>query len=553
MRVAAAAAGALLAAALTPPAAGDSPIRLREAAGAWGVDFRHHHGGSGERYMVETMCGGVALFDYDSDGDTDLLFVDGGRLPGYRGEPPRSRLFRNDGGRFTDVTGTAGIEAASYGCGAVAADIEGDGDLDLYLSQFGPNQLFRNDGDGTFTDVTAAAGVADPLWSMGTVFSDVDRDGDLDLYVANYVDFSLDNHKFCGDEKRGLQGYCHPGAYDGVPDTFYRNNGDGTFRNDTAAAGFPVDEGAGLGVIAGDLDNDGWPDLYVANDSTPNFLYRNRGDGTFEDLALLSGVAYGDRGKPEAGMGVDLADLDGNGYFDLVVTNFELETNALYSNMGNGLFIDSRYTSKMGEPTLIKLAFGVVFADLDLDGDEDLVIGNGHTLDNAAEFDARSRYAQENQVFENLGGGTFRELGGHGMDSVRVTRALAAGDLDDDGDLDLVAVNSNDVAELFENVTEPAGGWLQVELRQPAGNRFGLDARVELVGGGRRQLREVRTGVSYLSQNALPLVYGLGGDAEADELRIRWPSGPRQVIREPPARRRLVVHRASRMAAPPPG
>ncbi len=539
LRRPAAALAALLAAA---PAAGE--IRLRETAAAWGVDFRHHHGGSGERYMVETMCGGVTLFDYDGDGDTDLFFVDGGELPGYRGEPPRSRLFRNDGGRFTDVTARAGIVVAPYGCGAVAADVEGDGDLDLYVSQFGPNQLLLNDGQGRFTDASAAAGVADPLWSVGAVFTDVDRDGDPDLYVANYVDFDLDSHKFCGDEARGLQGYCHPGAYDGVPDTFYRNLGDGTFRNDTAAAGLPADEGAGLGVIAGDLDNDGWPDVYVANDSTPNFLYRNRGDGTFEDMALLSGVAYGDRGMPEAGMGVDLADLDGNGYFDLVVTNFELETNALYSNMGNGLFIDSRYTTRLGEPTLINLAFGVVFSDLDLDGDEDLVVGNGHTLDNAAEFDARSRYAQENQLFENLGG-TFREVSGHGADTLRVTRALAAGDLDLDGDADLVAVNSNDVAELFENVSDRAGGWLQVELRQPAGNRFGLDGRIALDQGARTQLREVRTAVSYLSQNALPVLFGLG-QAPADRLHVRWPDGHRQALLTPPADRRLVVFRRLR-------
>ena len=506
--------------------------RFREVAASWGVDFRHHHGGAGHRYMVETMVGGLVVLDYDGDGDEDLFFVDGGRLPDYEGEEPRSRLFRNDGPtadggvRFVDVTATAGIAVRSYGSGASAADYDGDGDVDLYVTAFGVNELWRNEGDGTFTEQAVAAGVAETKWSASSGFADVDRDGDLDLYVANYVDFALDNHRFCGDEKAGLRGYCHPGAYDGLQDTFYRNLGDGTFRDDTVAAGFEGAAEAGLGVVFGDLDGDGWQDLYVANDADPNFLFRNRGDGTFEDLSLLSGTAFGDSGNPEAGMGVDLGDIDGDGHLDIVVTNFELETNVLYRNIGGALFTDARFATNVAEASLLKLAFGVDLADLDNDGDLDLVVGNGHILDNAVEFNEVSRYAQENQLLENLGGGRFRLVAAPGFRDVRVTRGLATGDLDRDGDLDIVMLNSNDLAEIYENRAPTRRDWLQVDLRREDGNRYGIGARLELVAGERRHAEEVRTGSSYLSQNALTLHFGLP-EGRADRLEVRWPDGRR--------------------------
>jgi hypothetical protein len=533
-----------LAATAAAPAGPPGTIRLREMAAAWGIDFRHHHGGSGQRFMVETVVGGVVVFDFDGDGDEDLFFVDGGRLPGYTGEEPGSRLFRNDGpGRFADVTARAGVAVSSYGCGAVAADYDGDGDLDLYVTAFGPNRLLASNGDGTFSDVTEAAGVGDPAWSTAAAFADTDLDGDLDLYVANYVDFSLERHKLCGDPARGLRGYCHPGAYEGVPDRFYRNTGDGTFVDATREAGLQAPGQAGLGVAFADIDRDGWPDLYVANDADPNFLFRNRGDGTFEDISMLSGTAYDDAGKAEGSMGVDFGDVDGDGHLDLVVANFEFETNALYRNLGGGAFTDGRFQAGIAEPTLLDLAFGVVLADLDQDGDLDLVVVNGHILDNAAEFDPASRYAQENRVFENLGDGRFREARDHGLDSVRVSRGLASGDLDGDGDLDLVIVNSNDRAEIYENLAAPAqGGRLQVDLRRRSGNTFGVGSRLELATGELRQVREVHTGASYLSHSSLTAPFGLGGAAGAvDALTVRFPGGCSRRYLELPANRRLTL------------
>ena len=524
-----------------PLGAGD--LRFREVSRDWGIDFRHHHGGSGERFMVETMSGGVVIFDFDGDGDEDLFFVDGGPLPGYTGEPARSRLFRNEGdGRFIDWTERSGIRLKSYGMGGTAGDIDGDGDLDLYVTTFGgANELFRNNGDGTFTDVTAKAGVGDTLWSSSAAFADVDNDGDLDLFVANYVDFSLANHKFCGDVQRHLRGYCHPDVYNGLPAHLYRNRGDGTFEDATAGAGLGAAVGPGLGVVFGDLDDDGWQDLYVANDTKPNGLYHNKGNGTFEDLSLLSGTAYGDKGRPEAGMGVDLGDYDGDGRLDIVVTNFELETYALYKNLGGIAFTDSRSAARLAEPTLMFLGFGVAFADLDQDGDLDLVFANGHINDNAAELTPGSQYRQRNQVFENLGGGKLQEDKETGMAGVRAHRGLAVGDLDGDGDLDVAVVASNEPAEIYENVGGAGrGSWLQVAFAAPAGNRMGIGARLELAAGGQRQVRDVKTASSYLSQNALAVHFGLGKAERADSLTIRRP-GRVEVFRNLPANRRLVV------------
>ncbi len=547
-----------------------SPIRFREVSGSWGLDFRHHHGGSGERYMVETVVGGVVLFDYDGDGDEDVFFVDGGALPDYEGEEPRSRLFRNDGPaagtsgppRFVDVTEGSGIRVTGYGAGAVAGDYDGDADPDLYVTAFGANQLFRNDGDGTFTDVTAETGTGEASWSASATFFDPDRDGDLDLYVTNYVGFTLENHKVCTD--RGVAGYCQPDAYPGARDRFYENRGpdeDGvTFVDSTERAGFGGTDHAGLGVVAGDLDGDGWPDVYVANDADPNFLFRNRGaapegapDGAaFEDLSLLSGTAYDDRGRAEGGMGVALGDVDDDGALDIVVTNFEVESNALYKNAGSGLFVDWRFAAGIADPSLPMLGFGVALADLDLDGDLDLAVANGHILDNAAEIDPRSRFAQPNQVLENLGGGRFRELSGTGFEEpVRVSRGLAAGDLDGDGDLDLVVVNSNQRADAYENLADEAPGsaprgWLEVGLRGSGGNRFGVGARLELEPAGEAgspQVREVRTGTSYLSQDALTVHFGLG-DAASAKLTVRWPEDGKVMVYEGlRARRRVVIVR----------
>ncbi|MDX1503639.1 MAG: CRTAC1 family protein, partial [Thermoanaerobaculia bacterium] len=479
--------------------------------------------------------------DYDLDGDDDLFFVDGGELPGYEGEPARSRLLRNDGpGRFVDVTETSGLAVAAYGSGATAGDADGDGDLDLYVTALGPNQLFRNEGDGRFTDVTAEAGVGDELWGASAAFADVDRDGDLDLYLANYIDFTLERHRECIDGAKDLPVYCHPSTYPGQPDRFFRNEGGGRFREAAVAAGLLAGESmAGLGVVFGDLDDDGDPDLYVANDTEPNFLFVNRGDGTYEETSFLAGVAVSERGMVEAGMGVDLGDVDGDGRLDIVVTNFEMETNALYRNLGSGLFADQRYPLNVAEPSLVYLAFGVVFGDYDHDGDLDLAIANGHVRDNAEKFYEWSTYPQRNQLFENRGG-RFVELTAAGFERMAVSRGMAAGDLDLDLDLDLVVVNSNDTAEAYENLGgSSSGAALVVDLAGRV-NRFGVGARLTATAGGRDQVREVKTGSSYLSQNGMGVHFGLGA-APLERLEVRWPEGARQRVLSPPAPARLKI------------
>jgi len=529
--------------------AGTQALRFREVSSDWGLEFRHHHGGSGKYYMVETMGSGVVLFDFDNDGDTDVFFVDGGALPGYRGEPARSWLFRNDGGhRFVPVI-EAGIDPTGYGMGAIAGDVDRDGDLDLYVTEFGRNELFLNQGDGTFRVVPRADEVADaagedyagdPSWSTSAAFADVDLDGDLDLYVANYVDFTLATNRPCGDLSRGLRSYCHPDAYDGVPDSFWINDGHGVFSRATGAE--PDGEpGKGLGVIFLDQDGDGMPDLYVANDMTANLLFRNRGQGRFEEEGLASGVAYSERGEPEAGMGVAAGDLDGDGQVEIFVTHLDRQSNALYGRREEGFYVDRRRAAGIVEPSYDKVGFGVVFADLDNDADFDVVVANGHIIHNIEEWETGSTYRQPNQIFINDGTGRLAEAAHAGLSVVRSSRGLATGDLDGDGDLDLVISNSNEESEVYENLTATRH-WVEVALRGRASDRFGIGSRVRLSAGDRDQMLEMRTGSSYLSQNPLVLHFGVGDLDRIARLEILWPSGRRHQVRDLPAGRRFVFY-----------
>ena len=511
--------------------------------------------------MVETMGSGVALFDYDGDGDLDVYWVDSGRVPGFEGPPPRPRLLRNDGpGRFIDATETAGLAALGiYGMGATAGDVDNDGDLDLFVTGWGADRLFVNRGDGTFADGTAAAGLSDPLWSASAAFTDADRDGDLDLYVASYVEFTPEKNYFCGDRERNLRVYCPPVPFDPQPDRFYRNrgpdsSGQATFEDRTLEAGIADTTGKGLGVAAADLDGDGWPDLFVANDTTAFFLFRNRGVDAagqvrFEEVGVVSGVAFEPSGDVQAGMGIGIADADDNGWPDLYVTNFDLETNALYGNLGELVFNDRRYVSGLAEPSLPMVGFGAAFADFDRDGDPDLAVANGHIADNAEQQRSASRYRQPNQLFENLGKGKFAERKDAGLDVVRASRGLAVGDLDGDLDPDLAIANSNDWCEVYENVG--AGGRsLVVELRGSASNRWGVGAKVALAAGGRRQAQELIGGGSYLSQSEPALAFGLGERDEVDRLDVAWPSGKRQRFERLPGGRRIAVFEGVTTAPP---
>ncbi len=532
--------------------------RFQRVDGLWGVDFQHRHGGSGRYYMVESNGGGVVLFDYDQDGHTDLFLAGGAPLPGYEGPKPASALYRNlgsaspDGKRFVEVSQETGLQTNAYVSGGTAGDVDGDGDLDLYLTAFGPNLLFLNQGNGTFKEGGAAAGVADSSWGTSAALADADGDGDLDLYLANYVDFQMENNKACGDPKRDLRGYCGPDVYNPVPDRFFRNQGDGKFVEATAEAGLGRAPGAGLAAAFGDLDGDGDPDLYVANDLTPNFLFQNQGDGTFKDLSLLSGTAFGDRGQAEAGMGIAMGDLDDDGRVDIVVTNYEGETHALYDNSGSLLFTDRRFASGLGEPTLRQLAFGIAAGDLDHDGDLDLVSANGHVRENAAAFNSASRYEQPNQIFENLGNGRFREAKNAGLSGLGASRGLALGDLDRDGDLDLVISNVGAPVEIYENLAS-GGSWLQVDLRRTRGEPFAIGARVEVRAGGKTQQREVRTASSFMSQNDLTLHFGLGKAKSIEAIDIQWPDGRRQHLEGAEVNQRLELSQAKAPPAEPPG
>lgn len=495
-----------------------------------GIQFEHSNGATREKYMPETMGAGGLFFDYNNDGWLDIFLVDSGSLVDEDlAREARSVLYRNNGdGTFSDVTSESGIRNLAYGMGACSADYDNDGWVDLYLTNFGPNILYRNLGDGRFADVTEKSGVASSLWATSCAFGEIDNDGHLDLYVTNYVDFALDNNKFCGDYNQGVRAYCHPNVYNGLPDVLYRNNGDGTFTDITSEAGVYTSAGKGLGVVFGDYNNDGWSDIYVANDSVPNFLYRNQGDGTFEEVGLVAGVAVNGDGRPEAGMGTDMGDYDNDGLLDIIATNLDMETNTLYRNTGEGLFRDVTSQSGHGEPSLHFVGFGTAFFDYDNDGDLDVVVVNGHILDNPSFFRDNVTYEQRNLLFRNEGRKKFQEVGvpsGPGFALVKVSRGLAVGDLDNDGDLDLLISNNGQTADLLRNDGGSSNNSLVVKTVGTKSNRDGVGARLMLKIGARTQLREVKAGSSYLSQNDLRVHFGLGRSTRIDRLELRWPSG----------------------------
>ncbi len=594
-------------------------IRFTDVTKESGLSFRHLHGGTGEKYMCETMGSGLALFDMDDDGDLDLLFIQSGPLPGQTFEGKRrkaypNRLYENDGkGRFRDVTRGSGIEGRGYGMGAAVGDYDLDGRPDVYITCFGKDELYRNLGGGKFRDVTSKAHLANDLFGASAAFADFDLDGDLDLYVTNYLDFTMDHNVYCGERKPGMRAYCHPDAYKPEPHILYENMGDGTFRDITKAAGVDLRDGKGLGVVAGDYDGDGLIDLYVANDSTRNFLLRNvsavkapdfqsmnsqevksaqeiespellaangrqhevpslnaadfqsmnlqevksgpgienpellaaegrqhevpslkKGRRTikFEDETLLSGAGYSETGKTEAGMGVDMADADGDGDLDLFVTNLDLEPNELYQNRGDGSFRVATFSSGLGEVSLPFVGFGTGFLDVDNDGDLDILVGNGHIIDNIDLYRKHVTYAQRKHLFLNNGQGRFKEVAadagadkGNPLLRQEVTRGLAFGDIDNDGDIDVVAANNNSAAVLLRNDSESKGRSITLVLEGKKGNPKALGARVAAEIAGHRLVREARRARSYLASNDPRIHIGLGTAKEASEITIHWPGG----------------------------
>jgi hypothetical protein len=536
----AAAPGAAPAAAGAPPAGSreGSAVRYTDVTKAAGIDFVHRHGGTGRKYYIETTAAGLCFFDADGDGRPDLYFVQSGPLPGTARPPgtPLSRLYRNRGdGTFEDITARAGVSNPNgYGSACTAADYDQDGDVDLYVTNFGPSVLYRNNGDGTFTDVTAAAGVRNGLYAASAAFADYDLDGRPDLYVANYVDFTMNDQKYCGDLKASRRSYCHPDAYEGLPDILYHNEGNGTFRDVTRAAGIGDPNGKTLGVVWFDFDRDGDDDLYTANDATPNMLYRNDGLGRFTDVTLVSGTCCSEDGKPQSGMGVDAADADGDGWQDLFVTNLSNEPNELYRNLGGkGPFATVTYGAGLGEPSLLATGWGTGLYDYDNDGDLDIVVTNGHPMDDIMTVSDLLTYAQKPALYVNDGRGRFKDAGPaagdvFGVDDVG--RGLAIADYDDDGDLDLALNPNNRPAHLWRNDGGSAAGhWISLKLVGTRSNKDALGAFVTVTAGGRKQVREVRSASSYMSQNDMRLHFGLGTATKVDAIEIRWPNRAKTV------------------------
>ena len=516
--------------------------RFVDVAQSAGVDFVHRSGATGARYLPETYGSGVAFLDYDGDGALDLYLVNAGRLPELSNEPEAvNALFRNEGvGRFADVTVAAGVGDRGYGMGATVGDYDNDGWADLYVTNFGVNALFHNRGQGRFADVTDAMGVSCPGWGTSAAFADVDLDGDLDLFVGNYLDYPTEDPLVCRIGNSAERLYCDPRKFDGQVDRLYINEGR-AFADRTAEYGLVSTAGKELGVVFGDYDQDGDPDLYLANDLVPNMLYRN--DGTrFVNRGLASGTSLNDEGAVEAGMGVDMADADGDGDLDLFVTNFQWESNTLYSNLGGGFFADATVASGITRASMAFLGFGTGFFDCDNDGDLDLFVANGHVYDNVEKVDRAAEYAQRNQVLENVGAGTFVERGerGPGLALVQVSRGSAFGDIDSDGDLDIAVNNSNDRPALLRN-DAASGGWLGLRLQGAASNRDAIGARIALTTDGRTLVREVRRNASYLSSNDPRVLFGLGNAEVAERIEIRWPSGVVQVVEDLSGRQYVVI------------
>jgi hypothetical protein len=542
--------------AATPPAIPrpGTPVLFTDVTRAAGIGFVHDSGAFGRKYLPETMGSGLAFLDYDGDGFQDLFFVNSADWPEKRRRAATQALYRNQGdGTFEDVTWKAGLAVEIYGIGVAAADYDNDGDTDLFINALGPDRLYRNRGDGTFADVTQRAGVSDPAFGSSVTWLDYDRDGFLDLFACNYVQWSPKEDIFCTLDGVS-KSYCTPESYRGATNRLYRNRGDGTFEDTTRKAGVYDPTGKSLGVVALDYDGDGWIDLAVANDTQPNFLYRNRRDGTFEETGKTAGIAFSEEGKARGAMGIDAADYDGSGRDSLVIGNFSNEMIALYHNEGRGLFIDDAAMAGIGQPSLLTLAFGCFFFDFDLDGILDIFVANGHVENDINRVQPSVTYAEPPHLFRGLGGGRFEQAEGQaGPDLQRpiVGRGAAHADYDNDGDLDIAVSTNNGPAILLRNDGGNTGGWLRLRLvGRHKSNRDAIGSVVRLHAGDVTSARTVRAAASYASQSELTLTFGLGpakdGRFPVSDLQVTWPDGTTQavtgleagrlhVLEEPPA------------------
>ena len=535
-------------AALPAPAA---DAQFRDVSAESGLEFELVSGTAEKPYILESMTGGVAFFDYDEDGWIDVYLVNGGTLGAVDqgGARPSDRLYRNNrDGTFDDVTSEAGLGDSSWGMGVAVADVDNNGYEDLYVTNYGPNHLFLNRGNGTFRNA-AIAEIGGAEWSSSASFGDYDSDGDVDLYVTNYLEF--DPGDLPADSQlcryRGIRVQCGPRGMIPTADRLYENLGTGRFRDATSESGVgSVPASYGLGVVWTDYDNDGDQDIYVANDSTANYLFQNNSDGTFSETALLAGVALSADGKEQAGMGVDFGDFDNDGRMDLVVTNFSDDYNTLYRNVGDDLFRDVSSRAGLGEPTWAKLSWGVRFVDFDLDGFLDIVIADGHVYPEVDLHEFGIPYRQPNSAFRNLGNGTFEEVPLTASSTgVHSSRGLAAGDYDNDGRIDLLVANLDAGPTLLRG-SAATGHWLMLDLRGTSSNRSAIGARVTVVAGDLRQVREVRSGGSYQSHNDRRLHFGLKDHETVDVVTIRWPYGAEQVLKAVSADQILRIEEPAR-------
>jgi len=542
------------------PIPGDgAPVPVTFDVGAQ-LPWKMYCGGPTKDHILESSCGGVALFDYDGDGLLDIYLVTAAELTATRERVPRrNALYRNLGGwTFQDVSKQAGVDLAAWGSGACVGDVDGDGRLDLYVTNWGPNALFRNRGDGTFANVTAAAGVAAGGWSTGCTFFDADADGDLDLYVVRYVETtweSLAHAQRTLNWRGGPRIMVGPTGLPGEADLFFENVGQGRFVEATDRHGLSDrSRGYGYGVVATDYDDDGFVDLFVANDSNPNFLYHNLGNGRFESVGLAAGVAVNGDGRAQAGMGADAGDYDGDLRVDLVLTTFAHDRYSLYRGIDGRLFEDAT-AAGLAAPTFVRMGWGAAFLDADLDGRLDLFFANGHIFSDVDKFPQLGEtYRQKNQLFLNTGG-RFRDVSeraGPGLQLAAVGRGLAVGDLDNDGDLDIIVNNMDGAPTLLDNQQRTQRHWIAVRAAAPAGNRFAIGARVTISAGGTKQMREVRSGGSFLSQNDLRTYFGLGDYAGPVNVDIRMPGGRRWEWTQLPGDRLHVLTLSDRAAVPQP-
>ncbi|MCY2995736.1 MAG: CRTAC1 family protein [Planctomycetota bacterium] len=535
-----------------------SPILLRDVTRQTGITFQHTDGSSGRRYIVETVASGVATFDYDGDGLTDIFFLNGSPLAGAAADPPsRPALYRNcGGGTFQEMTLPSGLGKTGYGLAVAVGDYDNDGYPDVYVSHFGPNVFYRNNGDGTFTDVTIATGTAggdSQKVGAGVSFLDADGDGCLDLFVANYLRFSNDRHVTA--LRRGVPVYASPEQYPPWPAALYHNRGDGTFSDVSRESGVSQSAGRGMGIVCADYDNDGSTDIFVANDGSPNSLLHNDGRGRFQDVGVAAGIAYDYQGRVQGSMGVDCGDYDNDGLLDFYKTAFQRQMATLYRNLGRGLFDDVTLVSGAGAGTSQNVTWGCAFVDLDNDGDRDLFVACGHVYDNVERFDDTTSYRARNLVLQNIlretGQAKFVDISdrcGDGLQARQSSRGVAADDLDNDGAIDLVVLNSRALPTIVRNLLNETGShnhWLDIRLQGRRTNRDGVGAQVKVVAGDLIQLDEVHSGRGYQSHYGTRLHFGLGPHDRADRIEVRWIGGGVDVLKNVAVDRSLLITEGS--------